>query len=187
MSSVGAGGHSLPVKYGLALASLAGYVGLALAADYLIATGRMPDAGPWFQYAAGAVFGALVLGPYARSPHRVLRIFALAVVSAAIYWLAVRFVAEAPLPFGSIVSLMIAGSLAALLSGLAVIAIAPQPFGLGALALLLAGGAAGGAAFEIRIPDDELLLAGHAAWQLLVCVALHVGFRPAGLTSSSAS
>lgn len=180
MSPFAGSGPSLIVKYGLALASVTGYVGLALAADHLAAAGRMHDAGLWFQYAAGAAFGALVLGPYAGSPRRATRILALALASAAIYWLAVRFVAEAPLPFGSIVSLVMAGSLAALLSGLAVIAIAPRPFGPGVLALLLAAGAAGGAAFEIRIPEDGLLLAGHATWQLLVCLALHFGFRPGG-------
>lgn len=166
---------SLGFKYVLALASLAGYIGLALMADHLGATGRMHDAGFWFQYAAGAVFGALVLGPYALLPHRALRIVALAIASAAIYWLAVRFVVEAPLPFGSIVSLGVAGGLAALLSGLAIVVIAPWPSSWRALALLAAAGAAGGAAFEIRVFDDGLLLVGHAAWQLLVCLALHFG------------
>ena len=167
---------SLVAKYGLVLASMVGYVALALLAEHLAATGSMEDAWPWFHYAAGAVFGAFVLGPYAAPSRRMARIAALATASAMIYWLAVRFVAEAPLPFGSIVSLVISGSLAALLSGLAAIVIAPRPFRWKLVPLLLGAGALGGAASEIRIPDDELLLAGHATWQLLVCLALHFGF-----------
>ncbi len=115
------------------------------------------------------------------------RILALAAASAAIYWLAVRFVADGPIPYDSIVSLIVAGSGAALLCGLAVVFIAPRAFSWGLVPLLLAAGALGGAAFEIRIPNDELLLVGHATWQLLVCLALHYGFRRTGLTSSSAS
>jgi hypothetical protein len=178
---------SLLAKYGLVLASLVGYVTLALLAEHLAATGSMEDAGPWFHYAAGAVFGALVLGPYAAPSRRVARITALAVASAGIYWLAVRFVAEAPIPYDVIVSFGVAGSSAALLCGLAVVAVAPRPFGWKLVPLLLVAGALGGAAFKIRIPDDELLLAGHATWQLLVCLAMHFGLRPSDLTSSSAS
>jgi hypothetical protein len=115
------------------------------------------------------------------------RILALAAASAAIYWLAVRFVADGPIPYDSIVSLIVAGGGAALLCGLVTVVIAPRAFSWGLMPLLLAAGALGGAAFEVRIPNDELLLVGHAAWQLLVCLALNYGFRRTGLTSSSAS
>jgi hypothetical protein len=128
-----------------------------------------------------------VLGPYAAPGRRTARIVALAVAGAAIYWLAVRFVTEAPIPYDVIVSLGAAGGLAALACGLAAIVIAPQPLRWSLFPILLGAGALGGAAFEIRIPNDGLLLAGHATWQLLVCLALHVGLRPAGFTSSSAS
>lgn len=178
---------SLLAKYGLVLASLVGYVALALLAEHVAATGSMEDTGPWFHYAAGAVFGALVLGPYAAPSRRVARIAVLAVAGAVIYWLAVRFVAEAPIPYDVIVSLVAAGSLAALLCGVAVIVIAPRPFGWKLVPLLFAAGALGGAAFKLRVPDDELLLVGHSTWQLLVCLALHYGFRSGSLTSSSAS
>lgn len=179
-------GPSLIVKYGFALASLAGYVALALLAEHVAATGRMQETGSWFHHAAGAVFGALVLGPYAAPGRRVVRILALAAAGAAMYWLAVRFVADVAIPYPMIVSLVIAGSLAALLCGLAVVAIAPCHFHWGIVPLLLSAGALGAAAFEIRIPNDEMLLIGHAAWQLLVCLALHFGLRPGGATSSSA-
>lgn len=178
---------SFVLKYALALVSVTAYVALALLAEHLEALGRFRDPGLWFHYAAGAVFGALVLGPYAVRRGRVARIVVLAVAGAAIYWLAVRFVTETPLPFDAVVSLVVAGSLAALLCGLAVVAIAPRAFRWGMAALLLVAGALGGAAFDVRVPADELLLIGHAAWQLLVCLALHFALRPGGLTSSSAS
>jgi hypothetical protein len=174
-------------KYALALVSLIAFVAISLLGEHLESRGEFPESGPWLRHAVGAVFGACVLGPYTAPSHRVPRILALAVASAAIYWLAVRFVAEGPIPYDSIVSLIVAGSGAALLCGLAVVVIAPRAFGWQIWPFLLAAGAGGGAAFEIRIPNDELLLVGHAAWQLLVCLALHFGFRPGGLTSSSAS
>ena len=177
----------LVAKWLMTLASLTGYIALALLADHLAATGHIQDGGPRFHYAAGAVFGVFVLGPYAAPAHRVPRILALAAASAATYWLAVRFVADGPIPYDSIISLIVAGSGAALLCGLATVVIAPRAFSWGLVPLLLAAGALGGAAFEVRIPNDELLLVGHAAWQLLVCLALHYGFRWTGLTSSSAS
>ena len=182
-------GTSFPLlsKYALTLVSLTAFVAISLLGERLESRGEFSQFGFWLRLATGAVFGALVLGPYAALARRVPRILALAGASAAIYWLAVRFVADGPIPYDSIVSLVVAGSGAALLCGLAVVFIAPQAFGWGLVPLLLAAGALGGAAFEIRIPDDELLLVGHAAWQLLVCVALHAGFRRTGLTSSSAS
>ncbi len=70
---------------------------------------------------------------------------------------------------------MIAGAGAALLCGLAVALIAPQAFNLRVAALLLVAGAAGGAVFDIRVSFDPNLLLGHAAWQLLTCLALHFG------------
>lgn len=174
-------------KYALALASLIGFVAISLLGEYLESGVGFSESGFWLRLAVGAVFGTCVLGPYAAPARRVPRILALAVASAAIYYLAVRFVAEGPIPYDSIVSLIVAGSGAALLCGLAVVVIAPRPFGWRIVPLLLVAGALGGAAFEIRIPNDGLLLVGHATWQLLVCLALHFGFRPEGLTSSSAS
>jgi len=172
-------GISFPLlyKYALALASLIVFVAIALLFE--------PER--WFQYAAGAVFGALVLGPYAAARNRVARILALAIAGAGIYYLAVWFVAEGPLPYDVIVSLVVAGSGAALLCGLVVVVIGPHTVNWALVPLLLVAGALGGAAFKLRIPNDELMLVGHATWQLLVCVALHFGFRPGGLTSSSAS
>lgn len=187
MASATGASFTLLGKYALALVSLIAFVAISLLGDHLESGVGFSESGFWLRLATGAVFGACVLGPYTAPSHRVPRILALAVASAAIYWLAVRFVADGPIPYDSIVSLIVAGSGAALLCGLAVVIIASRPFGWELVPLLLAAGTLGGVAFEIRIPNDELLLVGHAAWQLLVCLALHFGIRPGGLTSSSAS
>jgi hypothetical protein len=185
MASATGTGFTLLAKYALALVSLIAFVAISLLGEHLASGGGFSEFGFWLRRATGAVFGACVLGPFAAAAHRVERILALAVASAAIYWLAVRFVADGPIPYDSIVSLVVAGSGAALLCGLAVVFIAPRAFSWRLVPLLLAAGALGGAAFEIRIPNDELLLAGHAAWQLLVCLALHLGFRQAGQLDNS--
>lgn len=174
-------------KYALVLVSLAAYVGLSLLTEHLESTGAVPDPGSWLQLAAGAAFGVLVLGPYAAAACRLPRILALAAVSAAIYYGAIAFVANGPLSGDLIVSLVLVGSGAALLSGLAVVVIAPRKPAWRLMPLLLVAGAGGGAAFELKVANDGLLLVGHAAWQLLVCFALHYGFGRTPLTSSSAS
>jgi hypothetical protein len=148
-----------------------------LLANRLDTEGGFPVPGRWVHHLVGAAFGALVLGPYAARDHRALRIAMLAAAGAAIYYLAVWFVIHGPIGFDAVTSFVIAGSGAALLSALAVIAIAPQPFAWRLAWLTLAAGAIGGAAFELRIIPDPILLAGHAAWQFLVCLALHAGLR----------
>lgn len=181
-------GTSFPLryKYALVLVSLIAYTAIWQVAESLDGLESFPDPGLWFHYVVGAVFGALVLGPYAAPDRRALRVLALAVASAVIYYLAVRFVAEGPIGYDVILSFVIAGSVAALLSGLAVVAIAPRPFDWRLVPLLLAAGAAGGAAFELKLAFDSLLLVGHAAWQILVCLALHFAWRRS-VSASSAS
>jgi hypothetical protein len=123
------------------------------------------------------VFGALVLAPYARAPHRVARGVAIAAASAGIYYLAVWFVTGGPAGLESAVSFVLAGAGAAILCGVAVVVLAPRGFAWRLLPLLLVAGAVGGAAFEINFAADPVLLIAHAAWQLLVCLALHLGLR----------
>jgi hypothetical protein len=165
-------------KYALVFASLVAYAVIWQIAEALDPIEGFPDAGLWFHYVVGAVVGALVLGPYAAPDRRALRVLALAAASAIIYYLAVRFVAEGPIGYDVILSFVLAGSGAALLCGLALVAIAPRPFAWRLVPLLLAAGAAGGAAFELELAFDPVLLVGHAAWQMLVCLALHFALRP---------
>lgn len=170
---------SLEFKIALAIASVVAYTVLTQAGEALEASGRIPHAGRWFHYLVGASFGSLVLAPYVRAPHRLLRGVALAAAGALIYYLAVRFVVDSPIGADAITSFVLAGAGAAVLAGAAVVLIAPQAYGARLFLLALLAGAAGGAAFDLKLAFDPSLVAGHAAWQALVCLALHFGLRPA--------
>lgn len=171
--------HSLLFRLLLASASVVAYAGLVQLTPVLEALDDVPYASTVFHLVVGAVFGALVLVPYARAPHRVLRGVALAAASAAIYYFTIRFVVGGPAGLSALATFMIAGACAALLCGASVAFIAPQPFSLRLAALLVVGGALGGAVFDSQVSFDPNLLLGHAAWQLLVCLALYFGQRNA--------
>jgi hypothetical protein len=176
---VAANSSSLVFRLALALASVIAYVVFARLVETLEPIEAVPDTSLWFHYAVGAAFGALVLGPYVPVAPRALRIAALALAGAVIYRLAVWFVTEGPIGYDALVSFVLAGAGAAVLSAIAVAAIARRAFGWRLLVLPLAAGAIGGATFDMNIPADPYLLVGHAAWQLLVCLALHLGVGPA--------
>ncbi len=168
------------LKIALALASVGAYwlmVALAERFDWSASFLGMP----LVFHKVGAVFGLLVLAPYAfASAQRIPRMLALAVASAAIYYGAVRFVTDGPFEYPVVWTFVIAGAGAGLLCGLAVAVLVPRrPSGLLA-ALTLAAGAAGGALFEWTLPIDWAPSDIHAylGWQLLVCLALHRGFLP---------
>ena len=168
---------SLIIKVALALVSVVAYSVIAELADRFEANESVPDIGQWFHYVAGAVFGALVLAPYLGAPQRIIRFVLLCIASAAIYWLAVWFVTDGPTGYDAITLFVLAGAGAALLSGLAVVAIAPRSFDLRLIGFTLVAGAIGGAVFDLKFASDQYLLAGHGAWQMLVCLALHFGLR----------
>jgi uncharacterized membrane protein YsdA (DUF1294 family) len=168
---------SLISKLALALASVLTYSLIADLADRVEAIESVPETGLWFHYVVGAVFGALVLAPYLGARQRVIRFVLLCAASAVIYWLAVWFVTDGPIGYDAITAFVIAGAGAALLSGLAVVAIAPHTFDMRLVAFTLVAGAIGGAAFDLKFAFDQYLLTGHAAWQILVCLALHFSIR----------
>ena len=161
------------------MASIVAYAVLVLLAEKLDTIEGIPETGLWFHYVVGAVFGALVLAPFIGPRQRVIRFVAMCVASAAIYYLAVRFVIDGPIGYDMITSFILAGSAAALLSAMAVVVIAPRAFSWKLLPLALTAGAVGGAAFDLKFSFDPNLLIGHAAWQLLVCIALNFSFRDA--------
>ncbi|MGH8131152.1 MAG: hypothetical protein ACRES3_09905 [Steroidobacteraceae bacterium] len=166
-------------KLVLAVLSVIAYWLISLLAETLDSYEGLPDASLWFQLLIGVVFGALVMSPYVRSRQRISRVTAICIASAAIYYLTIRFVTDGPLGYDTIAPFLVSGSGAALFTGLAVVALAPRPFSWKLILLTVAAGAAGGAVFELKLPVDEMLLAGHAAWQLLLCLALHFSFRHA--------
>jgi hypothetical protein len=168
---------SLVFKYGLALASVVAYALIAGLSDRFESIEGLPPTRQWFFYVVAVIFGALVLGPYAGPRQRAVRFVLLSAASAAIYRLAVWYMAEGPLGFEAATSFAVVGAVSSSLCGLAIVVIAPRPFDWRLLPLTLAAGALGGAAFDIRIPADPYLIVGHAAWQLLTCLALHFGLR----------
>jgi hypothetical protein len=177
---------SLVFKYGLALTSVVAYAVIAQLADVLEPIEAIPDAGLWFHYVVGAVFGALVLGPYVGTNHRAMRILSLSVASAVIYYLAVKFVVDGPIGYEAITSFVIAGAGAAVLCGVATVLLAPCAPGWRVVPLAAVAGALGGATFELKLPFDPNLLVAHAIWQLLVCLALHFSLRERPTTATAA-
>ena len=179
--------HTLLLRLLLASASIVAYAGLVQLTPMFESFDGVTHLSTIFHLVVGAVFGALVMAPYARAPHQLLRGVLLAAASAATYYFTIRFVVGSPAGLSALATFLIAGACAALLCGAAVSIVAPRAFSLRLAALLVVAGAAGGAVFDMRVHFDPNLLLGHAAWQLLVCVALHFGQRIGPVTSSSAS
>ena len=169
--------HTLLFRLLLACASILAYALLVQLTPVLEALEDVPYVSTVFHLLVGAIFGALVMAPYAVAPNRMLRGVALAAASAAVYYFTIRFVVGGPAGLSALATFLIAGACAALLCGAAVAVIAPQVFRLRLAALLVVAGAVGGAVFDSRISFDPNLLLGHAAWQLLVCLALYFGQR----------
>jgi peptidoglycan/LPS O-acetylase OafA/YrhL len=170
---------TLPGKLALVLVSIAGYwlsVVLAAAVDQ--------DATDWISFplhhAPGMIFGLLVMGPYvARSPYA-LRLIAMAVASAVIYYLAVLFVVKGPFSYNTITPYLVAGGTAASLVSATTMLVAPRVWRWMPLLIAAIAGIAGGAMFQwdpLARSEWFALIVPHAAWQALVCVALHLGLR----------
>lgn len=181
MSSVPAtrGKHDLAAKLALALVSVGLYWLIVALAERFDWSGTVLGF-QWPFHLIGLIFGALVMAPYAAaSAQRLARMIALAVASAVIYHLAVRFVVDGPLGYSTIAPYVIAGAGAALLTGLAVVLIAPRRFSWRLPVLTLVAGAIGGAVFDWQFPaawaPNDLL--AYLAWQVLVCLALDRGLR----------
>ena len=149
---------SLPLRIGLALVSIIAYAVLAAVAGWLEGVEGAPGTGLWFHYVVGAVFGALVLGPFVAPRQRVARFVAMCVASAAIYYLAVRFVVDGPIGYDMILSFILAGGVRRAPVG---------PRGgpdraagvlLEIVVLTLVAGAVGGATFDLKFAFDASLL-----------------------------
>lgn len=156
----------------LAIASVVAYAVLVQFTPLLDTIEGVPSVNTLFHLLIGAIFGAGVLAPFAQAPRRVARGIALAVAAAAIYYGAIRFVVDGPASLDPLASLVIAGVAAALLCGLAVVLFAQYPFTPRLGVALAVAGAIGGAVFDAKLNFDPNLLIGHAAWQLLVFLAL---------------
>lgn len=156
----------------LATASVVAYAVLVQFTPLLDTIEGIPSANTLFHLLIGAIFGALVLAPFAQAPRRFERGVAIAAAAAAIYYGAIRFVVDGPPGLDPLASLVIAGVAAALLCGLAVAFLAPGRFTPRLGVALAVAGAVGGAVFDAKLNFDPNLLVGHAAWQLGVFLAL---------------
>jgi hypothetical protein len=172
---------SLPGKLALAVISAASYWlidGLGARFDWdMTIFGNFV----WPSHLVAAIFGALVMAPYAAaSSVRLLRVLGLCVASAFIYFYAVKFVADGPFSYNAITPFLISGAGAVIPIGLSVVVLAPRKASWRLFVLCLVAGLVGGAAFDDLIwPGAGFAeVGGHLAWQVLVCLALHLGFRP---------
>lgn len=169
---------SLWAKLALALVSAGSYGLLTFLSERSEALDAIFSKANSGMHLIALVFGALVMVPYiAPSSRWVLRAAAMCVASAATYYAAVRFVVDGPLGYDTMTAFAVTGAGAALLTGIAVVVLGPRPFQAKLIPLLLVAGAAGGIVFDHKFSIDEAMLLGHLAWQTLVCLALHFGFR----------
>jgi hypothetical protein len=125
----------------------------------------------------GALFGLLVLGPYAAAPGRLLRIAGLTGIAALAYYLSIHFVLFGPFGDQSVLSYAVAGAGASVVCALAVVVFTKAKFAWVLIPIWLFAGALSGVAFEFYSTFDRMLVTAHAAWQVLLCIALHVSFR----------
>jgi len=172
---------TLPGKLALVLVSIAGYW-----LSGVLAEAVDQDAANWLvfplHHAPGLIFGLLVLGPYVARPPYALRLIAMAVASAVIYYLAVLFVIEGPFSYNTITPYLVSGGTAASLVATSTMLLAPRVWRWMPLLVTAIVGIAGGATFEWDpLADSEWfsLVVPHAVWQVLVCLALHLSLRPA--------
>ncbi len=173
---------SFPAKLALALVSASSHWLMSFLADRSAAFDEFLSTANFGLHIVGILFGALVMAPYVAAPdRRILRIIAMCVASAAIYYAAVRFVVDGPFIHSTIAPFLISGTAAALLVGLATAWIAPRRPSALLVALTVVAGAVGGSTFDWSFGGalESAPIAGHYVWQLLVCVALHFGFRKA--------
>lgn len=171
---------TLPGKLALVLVSIAGYW-----LSGVLSQAVDPDAANWLafplRHAPGLIFGLLVMGPYVARPPYALRLIAMAVASAVIYYLAVLFVIEGPFSYNTITPYLISGGAAAALVAMSTMLLAPRAWRWMPLLIAAIAGIAGGALFELDpLARSEFeLIVPHTTWQALVCLALHLGLRPA--------
>jgi hypothetical protein len=131
---------------------------------------------------SGFVFAAGVLLPYVKQDNRfLLRMLVLVLASSASYYSAVWLALDGPFAdVNSLLSFTIASVAGAAIVMTALVLITTVRAS-GVLALLgLAAGLVGGPVTFATLPEDKLLvLSGHAAWHVLICVAIYYGTRTA--------
>ena len=126
----------------------------------------------------GGIFGLLVLIPF-QSRKNLLKSLLLMVSSVAIYVSMSKLVIHkyGPLDLNYDYGIVLSGFLGALLTGLAVMLIAPLKVRKKYFGLLAITGAIGGVVFSYCIDSSSVYInsIGYITWQTLVCFAIHQG------------
>ena len=124
----------------------------------------------WF---TGTIYGVLVLFRYLDSGNLSWRPVVIGLGGAFSYWIGVQYVIWAD-PFEMVIlDAAVAGVITAAFVGYLVVRLGTVRFAWASFAVLCTAGAIGGATIGWAGPDNEPgFIAGHAAWQILTCIAL---------------
>ena len=128
-------------------------------------------------WTTGTVYSALVLFRYLDPGNLSWRPVVIGLGGALCYWIGVQYATELRPSQNDIIDTAVAGVITAAFVGYLVIRFGTIRFAWGPFAALCAAGAIGGAmigwAVHNVFRDGELeFIAGHAAWQMLTCIAL---------------
>ena len=136
-------------------------------------------------WSTGSVYSALVLFRYLPSAATGTRAVVLVVAGALSYWIGVNFSIHVQ-PTGSYVAdTAIAGTFTAAGLGYLVIRLGTLRFSPVSFVALCAAGALGGALISVGAVNELTgdFVGGHAAWQILTCIALYFAPRSATPTT----
>lgn len=143
--------------------------------------GWTPLPGAWAElpgwvlfWSTGSVYSALVLFRYVPATGTGTRAVVFAVAGAMSYWIGVNFTVHSPID-SDVASTAVAGVITAAGLGCLVIWLGTLRFSPVFFAALCVAGGIGGAAIGVEALSNLLdeLVVGHAAWQILTCVALY--------------
>ena len=130
----------------------------------------------WF---TGTVYSVLVLFRYLDPGNAPWRPVVIGFAGALSYWVGVQYVVVLRPTESAILDTTIAGLVTSGFLGYLLIRLGTLRFAPGRFAALCMAGALGGATIGWAVPDDAGFVAGHAAWQVLTCVALFYSPRSA--------
>ena len=182
----------------LAAVSTAVWYLLTELSDLAGGTSGLPMPTRWDEFPAwlliwlsGAFYAVLVLFRYL-DPHAALwRPVVVCFAGALSYWIGVQYAAVLRPSESMVFDTATAGVVTAAFLGYVMIRLGTLRFGYWQFAAICAAGGVGGAVIGWAVPrghDEPAFLAGHAAWQILTCVALYYSPRsalPAGSSPAS--
>lgn len=159
---------------------------VSTAAWHILADGTGAEATPWpgawkdlpdwlLLWASGSVYSVLVLFRYVPSTGTGVRAATFAVAGAISYWIGVNFTLYASPMDSAVATTAVAGVVTAAGLGCLVVWLGTLRFSLVSFAALCVAGGLGGAAIGMESLNELIdeFVVGHAAWQILTCVAFY--------------